>query len=434
MRCKGNYMQRNVKRCITATVCVAFLGGLLAGCSAPAEQKTKSENLEVQIPMILTVDPSTGKKNEENVIKEFNKEYKGTYHIDVEWIMETEDEYRQNLKRLNVTDQLPAVITDLRMLPSFYRMMIEDERIVDLSPYINEDQEWKDMIEPVVLEGCSEADGSIYLAPLSTAAFSCSGVFWNQELFEQAGIETFPETWEEFWNCCEKLESKGITPLALHTEGTAWAPMLFATAELASSQEGADFMKQSYIESYQNECGLKLANTLYRLFQYTTEDAMHADFDIAYNNFFSGNVAMIPNGYWMIDQIPEGWEDKVRFSAFPENHLVSSPETFGWALVSEYSDEVKEGVVEFFKFRTALNQKEKEALMSKKEISQVEQDYIQAYQNDPEFVPNYQVKWNSILQEETLKECLPQLAAGKMTPEEFTKMEDESISRFNAEQ
>ena len=109
-------------------------------------------------------------------------------------------------------------------------MMIQDGRIEELSDEILKDEEWMDMIEPAVLEACSEDDGSIYLSPISTAAFSCSGVFWNEELFAQAGIEEFPDTWEEFWDCCQRLEECGITPLALHTEGTAWAPMLFATS------------------------------------------------------------------------------------------------------------------------------------------------------------------------------------------------------------
>lgn len=144
--------------------------------------------------MILTVDSSTGNKNEEEVVERFNRAYKGKYHIDVDWVMETEEEYRKNLKRMNVTDELPAIITDLRMLPSFYQMMIKKGRIEDLTPYINEDQEWKDMIEPSVMESVREEDGKIYLGPVSTAAFACSGVFWNRELFEQAGISRFPET------------------------------------------------------------------------------------------------------------------------------------------------------------------------------------------------------------------------------------------------
>ena len=429
--------KESYSRWFSAFLCVVLVVMLLVGCESEEEKKTQNSQSEIKIPMILTVDPSTGKKNEEKVVVKFNEEYDGIYEIDVEWVMETEDEYRQNLKRLNVTDKLPAIITDLRMLPSFYQMMIEDERIEDLSPYILEDDEWMSMIEPVVLDSFRESDGKIYLAPLSTAAFSCSGVFWNEELFEKAGIEEFPETWEEFWNVCERLESYGITPLALHTEGTAWAAMLLATAELSDTPEGAEFMKEIFPESYQNESGLHMAETLKRLFSYTTKDAIGQNFDVSYENFFSGKAAMIPNGYWMIDQIPEGeWEEKVRFSPFPGNKLVSSPETFGWSIVSGYSDEVKKGAVEFLKFRTKLNKEEKEELFRDNGASggQVVQDYIRAYQGNPQIVPNYQVKWNSILQEETLGTYLPDLISGKITPEQFTQEEDKSIEQFEAEQ
>ena len=292
------------------------------------------------------------------------------------------------------------------------------------------------MIEPSVLESCSEEDGKIYLGPISTAAFSCSGIFWNEELFAQAGIRRFPETWEEFWDCCEKLKSHGITPLALHTEGTAWAPMLLATAEAASTAEGEEFMKQLYPETYQNETGVRIAETLKRLFSYTTEDALYSDFDVSYENFFSGKAAMIPNGYWMMDQIPEGWQEKTRFAPFPENRLISSPETFGWAIVSSYSHEVKEGAAALFKLRTRLDMEKREALFAREgeALIPAERDHIQAYKNNPKLVPNYQVKWNSILQEETLAEALPELIAGKISPEEFTEMEDESIRRFLEEQ
>ena len=69
----------------------------------------------------------------------------------------------KNLKRLNVTDELPAVIYDVRTLPSFYQMMVADGRIENLSPYLEEDEEWRNMIEPAVMEGCTDEDGNIYL-------------------------------------------------------------------------------------------------------------------------------------------------------------------------------------------------------------------------------------------------------------------------------
>ena len=420
---------------LQAAAAALLLAVTAAGCSEKNVQAPGGEE-EVSIPVVLIVDSSTGIRNEENVIQEFNRIYDGKWQADVEWIMETEEEYRRNLKRQNVTDTLPAVITDVRMLPAFYYMMIQDRRIEELSDYIYTDEEWESMIEPSVLESCSEEDGSIYLGPISTAAFSCSGMFWNEELFARAGIESFPETWEEFWTCCEQLESCGITPLALHTEGTAWAPMLIATAEAASAEEGAEFMEEFYPETYQNDSGLRIAQTLQRLFSYTTEDALYADFDVSYENFFSGRAAMIPNGYWMMDQIPEEWQDKVRFSAFPENKMISSPETFGWAIVSGYSEEVKEGAAALLKLRTRLNMEQREELFTRDpgEMIPAERDYIAAYKNGPQLVPNYQVKWNSILQEETLGEILPDLAQGKMTPEEFTEKEDESIQKFLEEQ
>ena len=420
---------------LQAAAAALLLAVTAAGCSEKNVQAPGGEE-EVSIPVVLIVDSSTGIRNEENVIQEFNRIYDGKWQADVEWIMETEEEYRRNLKRQNVTDTLPAVITDVRMLPAFYYMMIQDGRIEELSDYIYTDEEWKSMIEPSVLESCSEKDGSIYLGPISTAAFSCSGMFWNEELFARAGIESFPETWEEFWTCCEQLESCGITPLALHTEGTAWAPMLIATAEAASAEEGAEFMEEFYPETYQNNSGLRIAQTLQRLFSYTTEDALYADFDVSYENFFSGRAAMIPNGYWMMDQIPEEWQDKVRFSAFPENKMISSPETFGWAIVSGYNEEVKEGAAALLKLRTRLNMEQREELFTRdpEEMIPAERDYIAAYKNGPQLVPNYQVKWNSILQEETLGEILPELARGKMSPEEFTEKEDESIRKFLEEQ
>ncbi len=427
---------RNGKRALALLLTMSLLGTLIIGCGSTEKNKNEAESTEaVRIPIIFTVDPTTGKKNNQELADAFNKAYEGKYYLDVEWVLETEEEYRQNLKRMNVTGTLPAVIYDVCTVPSFYQMMVEEGRLTDLTPYLEEDEAWMAEIEPAVLKGCTYEDGKVYLGPISTAAFTCSGMFYNEELFAKAGIESFPTTWEEFYACCDMLKEKGITPLALHTEGTGWAPMLIATAAVAEDLEGADFMRQMLPESYDNKSGYKLAATLQRLFSYTTEDALHADYDVAYTNFFSGKAAMIPNGYWMIEQIPNGWEDKVRFASFPGKTMVASPETFGWAVVSTYSDEVKEAAVEFLKFRTHYNKEEREAFFTQDfaESPKVLSDYMEAFTGAAQIVPNYQVKWNSILQEETLGEVLPLLAEGKIDAEGFVKMADESIKEYEAE-
>ena len=103
--------------------------------------------------------------------------------------------------------------------------------------------------------------------------------------------------------------------------------------------------------------------------------------------------------------------------------------------MSSYSQEVKEGAVEFLKFRTMLNKEEKEKFLEEQTSfeNQIVKDYVEAYKGNPQLVPNYQVKWNSVLQEETLGEALPKLIQGDISPEEFTQMEDESIREFEEE-
>lgn len=125
------------RKYMRSVLCIVLILTLLSGCGRDTDRTSQSaKKKEIDIPIILTVDPTSGKKTEQDVIDAFNEEYAGTYHMKVEWIMETEEEYRKNLKRLNVTDELPAVIYDVRTLPSFYQMMVADGRIENLTPYL----------------------------------------------------------------------------------------------------------------------------------------------------------------------------------------------------------------------------------------------------------------------------------------------------------
>lgn len=49
---------------------------LSAGCARQAEKEDTGKE-EVSIPIILTVDSSTGIKNEEDVVEAFNEKYDG---------------------------------------------------------------------------------------------------------------------------------------------------------------------------------------------------------------------------------------------------------------------------------------------------------------------------------------------------------------------
>ena len=115
--------------------------------------------------------------------------------------------------------------------------MIVENRIVDLTPYIDADEEWSSMIEPVVQEGCTYADGNIYLAPIQLRLFPAAAYSGIRNCLTKPALIPFQQHGMEFWACCDKLTNAGITPLALHTDGTGWAPMLLASAAVASSRK-----------------------------------------------------------------------------------------------------------------------------------------------------------------------------------------------------
>ena len=68
-------------------------GLLLTGCGQTEDKdNTETTNSVVEIPIIFTVDPSSGKRNYQELADAFNRAYEGKYHLDVEWMLETQEE------------------------------------------------------------------------------------------------------------------------------------------------------------------------------------------------------------------------------------------------------------------------------------------------------------------------------------------------------
>ena len=64
-----------------------------------------------------------------------------------------------------------------------------------------------------LMAACREvAGGTLKSIPYQPNVF---GFFYNTELFEQAGIEAVPTTWDELLDVCAKLKAAGITPMTM---------------------------------------------------------------------------------------------------------------------------------------------------------------------------------------------------------------------------
>ena len=112
------------------------------------------------------------------------------------------------------------------------------------SIYIDADEEWSSTDRTCCTGRLHLRRQEIFiLHQFQLRLFPAAAYSGIRELFNKAGIDSFPTTWDEFWACCDKLYKRGYHATGYATDGTGWAPMLLASAAVASSsEEGAEFM------------------------------------------------------------------------------------------------------------------------------------------------------------------------------------------------
>ena len=146
--------------------------GLLIAIAMLLEEETKpTSGTEIVIPALFRMDGETGNQPHKELIELFNQTYAGQYRIDVEWYVGDEASYRERIRLLNATDQLPAVFTDVGVLPDFYRLLVDNDRLVDIVPYLQADQEWAGKFPKHVMDACTEDDGGMYIIPITTPEY-----------------------------------------------------------------------------------------------------------------------------------------------------------------------------------------------------------------------------------------------------------------------
>src|SRR5690625_4297445 len=74
-----------------------------------------------------------------------------------------------------------------------------------------------DLTEEPFMEKISDANKEAYSSDGKVYAMSVSswggGIFYNKKLFDEAGIDPNPDTWDEFIEIGKELKANGITPL-----------------------------------------------------------------------------------------------------------------------------------------------------------------------------------------------------------------------------
>jgi raffinose/stachyose/melibiose transport system substrate-binding protein len=99
--------------------------------------------------------------------------------------------------------------------------------------------DWKDTMNAAAMS-IYQVDGVQYGIPYN---FGLVGFWYNQDLFEQAGIAAPPTTWSEFLDAVGKLKAAGITPIAVGA-GDKW-PAMFWWAYLSLRAGGQPALEEA---------------------------------------------------------------------------------------------------------------------------------------------------------------------------------------------
>lgn len=338
------------RKTVSLLLVVTMLATIFSGCGKKEDEKKmdKTESGAIVLDMYHSWSTDTERGEALNkLIQEFNAENEGEIEVKVT-INPDFPAYQEKVKTMISTDTTPDIF-HYNFNPNDLSRQ-KSGKLMDFTEYL--DEEWKDRFGEGDLENLT-IDGKVLSIPFEKAG---AVLYYNKELFSKAGINEFPKTWDEMLEVCKKLKNNGITPFSLYTADDAWYTCNLFTY-LAASYVGTDTLNRG--GDINTDEMKESAEKLRELWDYTTGDAIGANYSVAMNNFASGKTAMVIDGPWLIGTLGE-ISDKIAIAQVPtfgdgkvsENYVVTDAQT-PWAAAKTEDKEKEEAIVKFMKFITS---------------------------------------------------------------------------------
>ncbi|MCH5333942.1 MAG: extracellular solute-binding protein [Agathobacter sp.] len=331
------------KRILSVVLCAAMVLTMFVGCG-----KDGDSNGVQKITWMFWDDLNATEdlisKGYKDVVDRFNKDYEGKYQVEV--VTTNLEEYYPKLNALVAGKETPDcfIVSPGPNLDVY----VEPGKVADLTSYLEKDG-WLDSFNGGKGAFSQQTyDGKIYAVPLNIAA-AC--VFYNTEMFEDAGITTMPTDYNGLLDACKKLKDKGYTPITI-SAGTAWC--LSMLCGYLCDSEGVDLDKlNSGDASWLDSNVVNAVNKMVELSQYFQDTAAGDTNDVATANFYNGEAAMLIQGSWAIGQInganPD-FEKKCGVFAFPgtNGRVIAKSDSLAMSATTKNP----EAVIAFMKYFT----------------------------------------------------------------------------------
>lgn len=281
----------DTRRTFLAFISVTLLFTLFSFFTACSSEG--SEEIVLTWPSIWVGQDSKSDVMEE-IVAEFNEMHEGSIRVVVE-PQPDYDGYEDTIRTRLASGEAPDIFT-FKLSPTT-AAYYESDLLMDFTDEL--DDGWGDAFNEGNLQA-STIDGHTRSLPYE---IGFTPIWYNQDLFDEAGIERFPETMEEFWDAAERLKEIDVVPTSQMTGGTnAWTSMLWYT-HFVGSYGGPDVWERGLDDPAFEQAAVILE----RLFtdNNTTQDAIGADAGVSGGHYQAGRTAMFINGAWYIGNIRE---------------------------------------------------------------------------------------------------------------------------------
>ena len=278
---------------------------------------------------------------------------------------------------------------------------------------------------------------SLYDLPLGQ---NIEGFWYNKALFEQAGIENPPTTWDEMLEDAQKLLDAGIQPFAVG--GADLWPATRILNAYVMRKGGTDFMDQAYAgeKQYTNPALVEAAAMLQDMVDkgYFGVGPTTVDQNTAANMVMNGEAAIIYNGSWYVGQLNSdanaAGPDGIGFFNVPE--VSGGPGTVTeysmncgtiLALSSSKYDETTDGWLKYFVSNAGDYAMDTQGSFRGYTISEMPSDisgYTQLVSDELNKVTGTSAWFEAAMDSELsqiAQENVQSLMNGDMTPEDYTQ-------------
>lgn len=275
---------------------------LLSGCgkenTGDAKADVESESDKVTI-RILTRIAGTSKQTQlyNQILDEFKSE-----HPEVE-IIDNSQSDESAFNNLIASDIASGDMANIFRIQGVANLSdyIDNGLIKDVSSYLEEDEEWGSGFTEGALNYFKvPGHDGIYAIPMESGTIS---FYYNRELFDKAGIEKFPETWNELLEAVEKLNAIDVTPIAMGAQSTYMAGHLHDS--IFYKWLGTDAAKElgNRERNWTDEDVVQTLQFVKDLIEAGAFDPNAAGLtdEMALTQFREGEAAMILTGLWNID-------------------------------------------------------------------------------------------------------------------------------------